>query len=241
MAKVPQTVLFLCTGNYYRSRYAEVFFNSVAARFGMGWKATSRALALETGGSNVGPMAKSALEACKSQGIGSPADLKRAPTAVTEADLFAATRIVALSDAEHRPMVLERHPSWADKLEYWSLDDIPGILPSIEEEVNGLVARLLGGGVREIPAPKPKPEPPKKVLTLKVGRETKGRRGKGVTTIFEIPLSGPQIEALAATLKNKCGTGGTVKDGVIEIQGDMRDRICEELEGMGYKVKRVGG
>jgi len=241
MARESKTILFLCTGNYYRSRYAEVFFNAVSARFNMGWKATSRALALETGTANAGPMAKSAIEACKAQGIGDPAALKRAPGAVTEADLTGATRIVAMSDAEHRPMVLERHPGWDAKIEYWSIDDAPGVLPPIEEEVNGLVARLLGGGVREIPAPIPKPEPPKKILTLKVGRETKGRRGKGVTTIFEIPLSGPQIEQLAATLKNKCGTGGTVKDGVVEIQGDMRDRVCEELEKLGYRVKRVGG
>lgn len=82
---------------------------------------------------------------------------------------------------------------------------------------------------------KPKP------IVLKVGRETAHRRGKGVTTIFDMPLSEATIKELAATLKNKCGTGGTVKDRRIEIQGDQRERIIAELERLGYAVKRVGG
>ncbi len=82
---------------------------------------------------------------------------------------------------------------------------------------------------------------PKKPIILRVGRETAGRRGKGVTTIFDMPLSEQQVLDLAATIKNRCGTGGTVKDGRIEIQGDQRERIIVELEKLGYQVKRVGG
>jgi translation initiation factor 1 len=81
----------------------------------------------------------------------------------------------------------------------------------------------------------------KKLITLKVGRETSGRRGKGVTTIFDIPLSEEGVRELAALLKQRCGTGGTVKDGRIEIQGDQRERVIAELEKLGYKIKRVGG
>ena len=80
-----------------------------------------------------------------------------------------------------------------------------------------------------------------KPVTLKVGRETAGRRGKGVTTVFDIPLDDDRVRELAALLKQRCGTGGTVKDGRIEIQGDQRERIVAELEKLGYKVKRVGG
>ena len=76
---------------------------------------------------------------------------------------------------------------------------------------------------------------------MKVGRETAGRRGKGVTTVFDLPLSDDAVRELATLLKQRCGTGGTVKDGRIEIQGDQRDRIVVELERLGYKVKRVGG
>jgi predicted translation initiation factor SUI1 len=113
----------------------------------------------------------------------------------------------------------------------------------IEAQVNGLVARLLGGRVvtdGELPPPAKK-EPPKKVHTVKVSRETAGRRGKGVTVVSELPLTLDQIDALATALKTKCGTGGTAKDGRIEIQGDHRDRIATELEKLGYKVKRAGG
>jgi translation initiation factor 1 len=76
---------------------------------------------------------------------------------------------------------------------------------------------------------------------VRVGRETKGRRGKGVTTVSDVPLDEPGLLDLAAELKHRCGTGGTVKDGRIEIQGDQRERLVELLESMGYRVKRAGG
>jgi len=76
---------------------------------------------------------------------------------------------------------------------------------------------------------------------IRLGRETKGRRGKGVTIVSDVPLDEAGLLELAARLKDRCGTGGTVKDGRIEIQGDQRDRLAAVLEGMGYRVKRVGG
>jgi predicted translation initiation factor SUI1 len=76
---------------------------------------------------------------------------------------------------------------------------------------------------------------------VRVGRETKGRRGKGVTIISDLPLDENGLMELAARLKQRLGTGGTVKDRRIEIQGDHRDRIVAELEGLGYRVKRAGG
>ncbi len=86
-----------------------------------------------------------------------------------------------------------------------------------------------------------KPDEPSKSTVVRVGRETKGRGGKGVTIISDLPLNESDLAELATKLKNKLGTGGTVKDKKIEIQGDHRDRICQELEGMGYRAKRVGG
>ncbi|MBI3783849.1 MAG: translation initiation factor Sui1 [Deltaproteobacteria bacterium] len=76
---------------------------------------------------------------------------------------------------------------------------------------------------------------------VRVGRETKGRKGKGVTVISGVPLSGAAIDKLGSRLKRLCGSGGTVKDGVIEIQGDHRDRLIEELMKNGWTVKRSGG
>lgn len=76
---------------------------------------------------------------------------------------------------------------------------------------------------------------------VRVSRETKGRKGKGVTLVTGIPLEEKALKAYAKTLKAKCGTGGTVKEGVIEIQGDQRDVLVPLLEQKGWVVKRAGG
>ncbi len=77
--------------------------------------------------------------------------------------------------------------------------------------------------------------------TVRVGRETKGRKGKGVTVVTGVPLEGADLAALAKQLKNRCGAGGTVKNGIIEIQGDHRDRVVAELQQRGWTVKKSGG
>ena len=76
---------------------------------------------------------------------------------------------------------------------------------------------------------------------VRIARSTKGRRGKGVTLVTGVPLNAAELADLAKQLKNRCGAGGTVKDGVIEIQGDHRDRIVTELQPRGWTVKRSGG
>ena len=75
----------------------------------------------------------------------------------------------------------------------------------------------------------------------RVGRTSKGRGGKTVTTITGIQLPAAELAALAKDLKRKCGTGGALKDEVIEIQGDQRDTLVAELERRGFAVKRTGG
>ncbi len=77
--------------------------------------------------------------------------------------------------------------------------------------------------------------------TVRVARETKGRAGKGVTTITGLPLSADELAALAAKLKKRCGSGGTVRAGVIEIQGEHRDAVLAELIKLGWPAKRAGG
>jgi translation initiation factor 1 len=76
---------------------------------------------------------------------------------------------------------------------------------------------------------------------VRVGRETQGRKGKGVTVITGVPLPGAALEELATRLKKRCGSGGTVHEGAIEIQGDHRDALVAELARLGYTVKRSGG
>jgi translation initiation factor 1 len=76
---------------------------------------------------------------------------------------------------------------------------------------------------------------------VRVGREVAGRGGKGVSVISGLPLAAADLAALATRLKRLCGAGGAVREGVIEIQGDHRDRLVAELRLLGYDAKRSGG
>ncbi|SIS81741.1 translation initiation factor Sui1 [Neptunomonas antarctica] len=76
---------------------------------------------------------------------------------------------------------------------------------------------------------------------IRIRRETSGRKGKGVTTVSGVPLAEAELKKLLKQLKQHCGTGGALKDGVIEIQGDHRDTIKGLLEKLKYKVKLAGG
>jgi protein-tyrosine phosphatase len=141
------TVLFLCTGNYYRSRFAEVLFNHLAANLGLNWRAVSRGLALEMGADNIGPMSVHAVQRLMSLGIRLD-DYLRLPLAVSEADLTGADLIVALKEAEHRPLLQRRFPVWAERVEYWHVHDLDcatalEALPSIERDVLTLASRLV--------------------------------------------------------------------------------------------------
>lgn len=82
---------------------------------------------------------------------------------------------------------------------------------------------------------------PPQQQTAYLHRESSGRRGKAVTVVKNLVLSADDMKALAKKLKEACGTGGTIKDGVIEIQGEQRERIAEVLRTLGYKVKIAGG
>lgn len=86
-----------------------------------------------------------------------------------------------------------------------------------------------------------RPRAPRGAGVVRVRREVKGRRGKTVTTVSGIPLADAALGELAAELKRRCGSGGSVKDGVIEIQGDHRDALETALRERGFEVKRTGG
>jgi protein-tyrosine phosphatase len=141
-----KTVLFLCTGNYYRSRFAEAVFNTLARRGRLAWRAESRGLAIELGVQNVGPISAHTLERLAALGI--PAgDYLRSPLQASETDLRSADLVVALKEAEHRPLLRERFPAWPDRVEYWHVHDLdcagPGdALPGLERLVHDLAARL---------------------------------------------------------------------------------------------------
>ncbi|MBY4675452.1 translation initiation factor Sui1 [Marinobacterium arenosum] len=76
---------------------------------------------------------------------------------------------------------------------------------------------------------------------VRIRRETSGRKGKGVTTLSGVPLAEAELKTLLKELKKLCGTGGALKEGVLEIQGDHRDKLKAALETRGFKVKLAGG
>jgi len=140
------TLLFLCTGNYYRSRYAEILFNSQASSRDLDWKATSRGLALKMGVNNIGPMNVTAAGRLEGHGI-SDDGRKRFPIPVHEEDLARADLVIAIDEQEHRPYLEERFPDWPDRVRYWHVHDLDltsadDALPAIEREVDALVRRL---------------------------------------------------------------------------------------------------
>src|SRR5262245_65570038 len=120
-----KVVLFLCTGNYYRSRFAEVLFNAVAAKMGLPWKASSRGLALERGVNNVGPMAASAIAALEALGVQAAEAVVRLPAQVTTEDLDRADRRVASKEEGHLPLVQQRSPHEPANVALWPVDDAP--------------------------------------------------------------------------------------------------------------------
>jgi translation initiation factor 1 len=85
------------------------------------------------------------------------------------------------------------------------------------------------------------PRTPRGDGIARVRREVKGRRGKTVTTVAGLPLDSDALLELAGELKRRCGSGGSAKEGVIEIQGDHRDTVVAALEERGFQVKRAGG
>ena len=103
---------------------------------------------------------------------------------------------------------------------------------------NQLVYSTEGGRIVE---PRQKETVPSGDGIVRIRRETKGRKGKGVTTVSGVLLSQDELKKLCTKLKKTCGTGGAVKDGVIEIQGDNREKIKAVLEKQGMTVKLAGG
>lgn len=98
------------------------------------------------------------------------------------------------------------------------------------------------GDVRKQPQPSSKKTSlPSQQQTIYLHRESSGRGGKAVSLVKNLLLSDDEMKNLAKKLKQECGTGGTIKDGVIEIQGEHRQKIAEVLQKLGYKVKIAGG
>ena len=121
-------ILFLCTGNYYRSRYAEELFNFHARNEPLAWLAFSRGLAEKGSANNIGPVSQFTLEALQAKAI-VPEGAGRYPLPCSLADFDRAHLVVALNEAEHRPMLARRFPGWENRVTYWHVDDIDAANP----------------------------------------------------------------------------------------------------------------
>jgi protein-tyrosine phosphatase len=138
-------LLFLCSGNYYRSRFAEHLFNWLAENAGLHWRADSRGLDIERF-PKVAPVSPFTVERLRAIGVPIDGD-SRWPMPLAEADLQHSDLVVAVKEAEHRPLMRNSFPHWAEQVEYWHIDDIDCAapaesLPSLEEKVHLLVHRL---------------------------------------------------------------------------------------------------
>jgi protein-tyrosine phosphatase len=137
-------VLFLCSGNYYRSRFAEHLFNRLAAASDLPWRAESRGL-LVGKNDNVGPISRHAVEGLKLRGI--PISGPRYPLQVSLPELAGSDLVIAVKETEHRAVLAELFPLWANLAEYWHVDDLDCAGPEqalsvLEGHVRALVERL---------------------------------------------------------------------------------------------------
>ncbi len=146
-----ETVLFLCTGNYYRSRLAEHYFNHLADRHGLGWRAESRGL--DPDPYNPGPMSRNTARWLAARGIAVP-DPVREPLRVNEGDFAAAALVVAVKEAEHRPMLEWMFPDQLRRVEFWHVHDLDCAPP---EEAIPELARLVEELVLRLSGPTPRP------------------------------------------------------------------------------------
>ncbi len=146
MPRQQSTVLFLCSGNYYRSRFAEHLFNTYIQHTNLPWTADSRGLIADRLDSNIGPISRHAVNGLAERGITIP-EPPRFPIQLSASDLAAANLVIAVKEAEHRPLLTQRFPQWPDRVEYWHIHDIDCALPAdtltaLTDAVAQLIQRL---------------------------------------------------------------------------------------------------
>jgi len=140
-------LLFICSGNYYRSRFAELFFNALASESGLDWAADSRGIFTQVV-YGLGPVSSYVLEGLAARGI-QVNGRARFPIQLQEGDLAGADLIIAMKEGEHRVYLEQNFPDWADKIEYWHVHDVDAASVSetllyIERELQALMQRLAG-------------------------------------------------------------------------------------------------
>ena len=140
-----KTIIFICSANYYRSRFSEYLFNALAEEKGLRWRATSRGL--KTSMVTTSDGAISDFTAYRLTAMGVPFDGERFPIQLSETDLDNADLVIAVKEAEHRAMMQEQFPEWADRIQYWHVDDLDcatadEALPILRTCIEALADRL---------------------------------------------------------------------------------------------------
>jgi protein-tyrosine phosphatase len=123
-------VLFVCTGNFYRSRFAEMLFNALAPAYGVKTRAVSRGLSTERISGNMGSISPHALKGLRARKV-LLTDETRRPIQILESDLQEASLVIAIDEWEHRPMIEKSFPEWVDRIQYWQVADIQDLDPEV--------------------------------------------------------------------------------------------------------------
>ena len=135
-------VLFICTGNYYRSRYAEILFNNTANQYGLDWVSFSRGFQEST---REAPISPHTLNRLDHKGI-LPRQV-RFPIQLTTADMALAHRIILMDEQEHKPMLQSEYPEWSNHVDYWNIQDVDfeqpfSALERLERKIDLLIGSL---------------------------------------------------------------------------------------------------
>lgn len=136
-------ILFLCTGNYYRSRFAEHLFNHHAQRLSLPWRAESRGLAVELAAGLPGTISRDTVARLVELNVACGPD-HRCGIACSDGDLSRASLVIALKEAEHRPLLAARHPGWEERVQYWHVHDLDSAGADVAlAEIERLVVALI--------------------------------------------------------------------------------------------------
>ncbi len=237
LKKAPANILFISTNGTCEARLAELLYESRANEMQVSTRATSGSI----GSPEVDPAAL--IELAQGRGF----SVVETPERLDQHALDACDAVILLGRKSGLAAFKSAFPDWKGSVDLWELPtEADSCLKAIETHVANLVVRLIMlGGKRTPIQTQPAPaasssKTAKSAARVRVGLESKAG-GKKVCIITGLPLDEDALKTLAARLKRVCGTGGTVKDGTIEIQGDKRDQLILELQKEGYQAKRSGG
>lgn len=241
-------ILFLSTADSYASKVAEILFQRESERVELGWTASSGVVA--DGVSSLPPPDHNLVVAL---GFASADELPRTQ-ALSELEFdFAGSRVILLGSSDSEAILkgaLPDQKAAGYEVDLWTTleKNSASLLEALQADIASYAVRLIMQGGRRPALPgsnssgtaSSKEQKKDKKSKVRVSLESKGRRGKQVTCISGLPLDDDEMQSLATRLKQRCGTGGTVKERRIEIQGDNCEKTLAYLNELGYQAKRSG-